>query len=709
MRHAQTGVLSAVFDAGSRIRSESRPNRGLTLDACTRFGYRARMPAIATLLIGLVLALQGVSAPASQAAAPGGEVLAANSPRTTVEGNTFIAPAGWRIEVRGAATILHAPEGNSRIALVDVRAPDADRAVAAAWAAYKPDAKWPLKVTSDFPDRDGWSGIRDYSYQTSPNEKRDVGASARRANGVWTVVLYDMDQAVAEKRGGQVALIFSRLLPKGYQRETFAGKRAHALDAKRIGALSAFVEDGMKKLGVPGVSIGLVQNGNIVFADGFGVRTLGSSAKPDADTLYIVASNTKAMTTLMLAKLADEGKLTWDTPATQLLPSFRLGDADTTNRVLVKHLICACTGLPRQDFEWLFEYGALTADGAMKTLATNQPTTKFGEMFQYSNPLAGAAGFIGGHVAFPQMELGAAYDEAMATRVFRPLGMTATTFDFKRALAAENHAGAHAPDVDGKAAHALMEINHAVIPVRPAGGAWSTVRDMLKYVQMELAEGLLPDGSRYIARDTLLARRAPQVAIGQDTTYGMGLMVNTRYGTPVVHHGGDLIGYHSDMMWLPEHGVGAVILTNGDPGWVLRTMFRRKLLEVLFAGRPEADADVAAQAKSFYDQLAAERKLLTVPAPAAEVDKLAARYVNEALGDISVRRNGATTVFDMGEWQSEMATRKNPDGTISFVTIRPGIAGFEFVVGSGAKPTLIVRDAQHEYVFVGDAKGSASR
>ena len=663
------------------------------------------MFSLPTLLIAAVVALQAVSQPASQPAAAA-EVLPADSPRTTVEGNTFTAPAGWRIEVRGRATILHAPEGNSRIALVDVQAPDADRATAAAWAAYKPDAKWPLKVTNDFPDKDGWSSIRDYTYQTSPNEKRDVGANARRANGVWTVVLYDMDQAVAEKRGGQVALIFSRLLPKGYRRETFAGKRAHPLDAKRIAALSTFVEEGRKKLGVPGVSVGLVQDGRVVFADGFGARTVGSDARPDADTLYIIASNTKALTTLMLAKLLDEGKLTWETPATQLLPSFKLGDADTTSRVLVKHLICACTGLPRQDFEWLFEFGALTAGGAMQTLATNQPTTKFGEMFQYSNPMAGAAGFIGGHVAFPEMELGAAYDQAMATRVFGPLGMTATTFDFSRAVAAENHAGAHAPDIDGTVTHAVMEINHAVIPVRPAGGAWSSVRDMLKYVQMELAEGLLPDGSRYIARETLLARRAPQVSIGQDATYGMGLMVNTRYGIPVVHHGGDLIGYHSDMMWLPEHGVGAVILTNGDPGWVLRTMFRRKLLEVLFDGRPEADADVAAQAKSFYDQLAADRKLLTVPASAHEADKLAPHYVNDALGAITVRRSGAATVFDMGEWHSEMATRKNPDGTISFVTTRPGIAGFEFVVGAGPKPTLIVRDAQHEYVFASDGKSS---
>jgi Beta-lactamase len=287
----------------------------------------------------------------SQPPPPSSEVLAADTPRTTLEGNKFIAPAGWRIESRGPATILEAPEGNSRIVLVDVRAPDADRAVAAAWAAYRPDAKWPLKVANDFPDKDGWSNIRDYSYQTSPNEKRDVSANARRRGDTWTVVIYDMDQAVGEKRIGQVALIFSRLLPKGYDRETFAGKTAQKLDAKKLAELSQFIENGLQVLKVPGVSIGLIQDGKVVFAGGFGVREIGKPDKPDADTLYIVASNTKALTTLMLAKLLDEGKLTWETPVTTLLPTFQLGDADITSRVLVKHLICACTGLPRQDYE----------------------------------------------------------------------------------------------------------------------------------------------------------------------------------------------------------------------------------------------------------------------------------------------------------------------------------------------------------------------
>jgi CubicO group peptidase (beta-lactamase class C family) len=381
------------------------------------------------------------------------------------------------------------------------------------------------------------------------------------------------------------------------------------------------------------------------------------------------------------------------------LPAFKLGDADTTSKVQVKHLICACTGMPRQDFEWLFQWAGITPARVMDTLGTMQPTSKFGELFQYSNPLAAAAGFIGGHVVYPELELGAAFDKAMQTLVFEPLNMSKTTFDFAKGQAG-NAAVPHAPDVNGKAALAIAKVNTSVVPLRPAGGAWSSIHDMLKYVQMELAEGVV-DGKTYIHKDALLARRAPQVAIGTDATYGMGLMVDKTWGVAVVHHGGDLIGFHSDMLWLPEHGVGAVILTNGDPGWMIRGQFQRKLLEVLFDGKPEADAKVAANAKAFFDSIAAERKLLTVPADGALVGKLAARYSSAPLGEIAVSKQGKATLFDFGEYASEVASRQNPDGTLSFITIVPGMNGLEFVVGEQqGKRTLTTRDSQHEYVFV---------
>jgi CubicO group peptidase (beta-lactamase class C family) len=445
-------------------------------------------------------------------------------------------------------------------------------------------------------------------------------------------------------------------------------------------------------------ALGLIQGGKVVFADGFGIRDLDGNAKPNAETLFMIASDTKALTTLMLAKLVDEKKLTWETPVTTLLRPFKLGNADTTNSVLVKHLVCACTGLPRQDLEWLLQFKGLTPDGALARLSTVQPTSKFGEMYQYSNQLAAAGGFVGGHVAFPALELGAAYDEAMHTHVFSPLSMAATTFDYVRALNG-NHASPHALDIDGKPAHALMEGNYSIVPFRPAGGAWSNARDLLNYVAMELAAGVKLDGQRYISKENLLARRAAQVTIGKDVTYGMGLAVEQTYGVPVVGHSGALFGFKSAMMWLPDQDVGAVILTNSDEGSILLRNFQRKLLEVLFDGRPEADAALASQTKTLFEEMSAERKLLTAPADPADAGKLASRYVSAALGDITVLRRGPSTIFDFGEFKSEVASRHNPDGTVSFITVVPSFTGLEFVVKTGEKPTLVTRDAQHEYVF----------
>ena len=302
-----------------------------------------------------------------------------------------------------------------------------------------------------------------------------------------------------------------------------------------------------------------------MFEGGFGVREQGQPTPIDADTLFMVASNTKSMTTLLLATLVDEGKLTWDTPVIDVMPDFRLGDPETTKHVLIKHLVCACTGLPRQDFEWLFEFQNATPASEMALLATFQPTSKFGELYQYSNLLAASGGFVAAHVIFPGRELGAAYDEAMSQRVFRPIGMGSTTFDFAKALAG-NHASPHAWDPSGATAAAVMAVNYAVIPLRPAGGAWSNVRDMMRYLQMELGRGQLPDGKRVASEINVVKRRETQIKIGNDVTYGMGLQVNREWGIPVVHHGGSLFGYKSDMLYLPDHDIAAVILVNSDEG-----------------------------------------------------------------------------------------------------------------------------------------------
>lgn len=214
--------------------------------------------------------------------------------------------------------------------------------------------------------------------------------------------------------------------------------------------------------------------------------------------------------------------------------------------------------------------------------------------------------------------------------------------------------------------------------------------------------GLLPDGTRYIAEAPLLARRAPQVATGRDAAYGMGLKIDRSMGTPLLQHGGFSFGFVSNILWLPEHNVGAVILTNGDlAGASVRNLFRRRWLELLFDGNAEAVTNLPIEATRLRDDIAAERKRLTVPADPRIVSKLAARYRNAELGDIKVSRAGATTWFDFGGWKSEVASRASDDGTTSLVTIAPGASGFELVVTDKEHSrSLILRDAQHEYIFV---------
>jgi CubicO group peptidase (beta-lactamase class C family) len=653
------------------------------------------------LALALLIAFAGAAAGQSTTpVAPTPSILAADTALTTASGATFTAPREWSVTSDGPKTVLVPPEADSHLVLVDVQAADAAAAVAAGWASYRAGATRPLRLATPQVPYEGWEERHSFSYETSPNEKVVVYALAWRAGRDWTVVIVEASRATLQKRSAAFSLTIGSLRPKGFQREKFAGKAAHPLDAERIAVLKDFVQDIMRQFDIPGVGLSLIDGGKVVFEGGLGVKALGAPDPVDADTLFLAASNTKAMTTLLLARLVDENKLRWDQPVRELYPDFRLGSAETTERVLVKHLLCACTGLPRQDMEWLFNYQKATPASSFGSLAAMQPTSRFGEIYQYSNVMAGAAGYVGASVLYPGQELGAAYDEAMRAKVFAPLGMTRTTFDFATALK-DNFASPHGDNLDGKTTPARMDNNYSVVPLRPAGGMWTSARDLTKYLQLELANGSLESGTRLVSKENLLERRKRQVATGEDSVYGMGLVVDTRYGIPVVSHGGSLFGYKSDMIFLPDHGVGAVILTNSDTGGYLGGLLRRRLLEVLFDGKPEAveQANVALAQRAA--NIAKYRERLVVPPDPAEAGKLAAQYVSPALGTLRVRTQDGTTIFDFGNWRSAVASRKNDDGTISFISIDPTIGGFNFVVGEKeGKRALLVRDSQHDYAFV---------
>src|SRR5262249_48467378 len=241
------------------------------------------------------------------------------------------------IRAGDSSVVLEPPEPDSHVAIVDTRASDAAAAVAAAWAAYRPQAKRPLKLATPNAARNGWDQRHTFDYETSPNEPAAVPAIAPRAGSAWTVVILDGTEPTFEKRAAPLGLIIQSLRPKGYQRESFAKRKALPLNQERIKELKTFVETSMTKLDVPGASLALIDGGQVVYEGGLGLRELGKPAKVDANTVFMAASNTKGMTTLLLAMLSDEGKVQWEQPVTEVYRGFKLGDADTTRQVLVKH------------------------------------------------------------------------------------------------------------------------------------------------------------------------------------------------------------------------------------------------------------------------------------------------------------------------------------------------------------------------------------
>ena len=633
-------------------------------------------------------------------------VLAEARPGADVAGKTssgvsYTQPKDWALTSQRALTIFAAPESDLSIAVVDVtEAATAQAAAAKAWSLYRPNAARRVRLAVPLPPKDGWDERVGFEYETSPSERAVVSALAMRKGGLWTVAIIDGSDATMNKRAAAAEIIERSLRPAGYTPESFAGMTAHRLTPERVQALRDFIAKSAGALEVPGVGIALIDHGQVVWQGGYGVRQLGQPAPVDAHTKFMIASNTKGMTTLLLSVLADEGKLQWDQKVTDLYPSFRLGSDATTKAVEVRHLVCACTGLPRRDFAFILADSNRPASDTFRQLSQTQPTSAFGELFQYSNLMAAAAGYMGGSLAYPNLEIGAAYDKAMQTQIFDPLGMKDTTFDTAIGESGD-WARPHGFDVDGRMTEMSNHFNHLIAPYRPAGGAWSSAADVARYAQLELSKGVAPDGKRLVSEANLLERRKRGVPTGENAWYGMGLFNEVVDGVPVITHGGTLQGYHSDWWILPDAGIGAVLLTNADSGPAMFKPFLRRLLEVVYDGKPEAAQDVANAAVRIKAAAKESRARLTLPGDPAVLGDLAANYRDAELGNrLTIRNRGGAKWVEAGAIEGPLATRKNADGSISLVSIGPGAIGLDAVIGmrDGAR-TLTVRDSQHDYVY----------
>ncbi len=603
--------------------------------------------------------------------APPAEVVVtvdADSTMTTPSAATYTAPKGWTVTTRGSVVLLEDSSREVSITIVERKEAEGEAAIAAAWKQVKPEFSRKISLATAPPGRGGWDAAANVDYETTAAERRVVWANARRKGDTWFVMLFDgTDEGWAKRRAG-ARIVAESFKARGVEEESFAGKTASTLDEKRLRELESFLVEGQQVGKVPGLAVAIVQGGKVVFEKGFGVRELGKKDPVTPNTLFRLGSTTKALTSWMVAALVDEGKFGWDTRATQLLPSFAVGDADLTKRLTMEGLLCACSGIPYDNLGVDFEFKAITPEIALSRLRDRKPITGFRETFQYSNPMIAAAGYIAALTLHPGKTMGPAYYEAMQSKVFGPLGMKSTTFDVK-AVQRGDHASPHDRSPTYEMVTTAFPASHWTAPLDPGWGAWSSVRDLSRYLLTELGKGKTPEGKQVVSEANLLKRREPQGRAGDKSSYGLGMSLASYRGVQVVGHPGAVWAYWADLFFLPEHGVGAVVLSNVDtPNPFNLWIFRRKLFELLFDGRDEAREDLSYSARTQEAAFMKEMHKIELEPERAWLDRLAGTYEHPWFGKVTIRVEGNRGVLDVGEWQSSVGRKKEEDGTVKLVT-----------------------------------------
>jgi CubicO group peptidase (beta-lactamase class C family) len=346
----------------------------------------------------------------------------------------------------------------------------------------------------------------------------------------------------------------------------------------------SFVQRRLKDWGVPGCAVGVVKGRRVIHAKGYGLRDLARRLPVEEKTNFYIGSCTKAFTATAMGILVDDGVLEWDTPVRDYLQSFKMHDAVATERATPRDLLAHRTGLPNH-------FGADPSRDRAELLAMLphlEPCMDFRSGFRYCNKGYIVVGLLIEHVT------GKSWEQFSRERIFKPLGMTGSTF---AACARDGNSG-FAPG--GSFAIGYVRGRRRLMPWRhgwaedidlasllrsigPDGAIISNVRDMCTWLRLQIGRGAI-GGRRIIARSTLNEIHTPQVVTpgwfynGRellDASYAMGWFVQAYRGHRCLFHGGAGVGFNAWVAFVPRENLGVVVLTNCQtPGGSYRAPLR---------------------------------------------------------------------------------------------------------------------------------------
>ena len=308
---------------------------------------------------------------------------------------------------------------------------------------------------------------------------------------------------------------------------------------------------------VPGLAVGVVVDGEVVYARGFGYRDVEQSLPVTPETLFAIGSCTKAFTTFAIGNLVDEGCFEWDQPVIDILPEFRLSDQYATTNVTLRDVLTHRTGMPRHEFVW---YNAKMSKSEMlRRIRFLQPSFDIRQRYQYGNLMY----FIAG-LAMEKMT-GRTWEELIRMRILDPLEMYKTNFSVEETQNSKNFACPYLEKNDQ-----LKKIPFRNLSlIGPAGSINSNINELSHWLKMLLAGGVYKSQA-LISPATLQELHAPQVIVpGAPETkesllyaYGIGWGVTSYLGHYLVSHDGVSDGFTSVTGLLPAENIGFVVLTN---------------------------------------------------------------------------------------------------------------------------------------------------
>jgi CubicO group peptidase (beta-lactamase class C family) len=402
-------------------------------------------------------------------------------------------------------------------------------------------------------------------------------------------------------------------------------------------AVDRIVTSTMRAWQLPGVAVAIVKNDRVVYVSGYGTKELGGTAPVTGDTLFQIASTSKAFTSAALAMLVSDGKLSWDDPVRQHLDYFHLSDMCADAQVTIRDIVSHRTGLSRHDELW--DNSPLTREEVIRRIGKVELSKPFRSAYQYQNIMFIAAGEVVAKTS------GMSWDEFVRTRIFQPLLMTHTVTSDADWNSADHATGYQ---YDWKSGRVTPQRPTDTTTIGGGGAIKSSATDMANWLRFQLANGAfnlvqLTDAAAIEETktpNTVIRMEGLTREANTETnvmSYAMGWTVQDYRGELLVSHAGALNGFRTHVDLLPRRNTGFVIMTNVGRGLALVSM--RNALADLLSSKPGRDwnayylmVDRHSDEKDAAEKETRDAKRIPDTQPSRPLESYTGDYENPAYG-----------------------------------------------------------------------------